>query len=158
MIYPSMNISVQIAREPAAVYEYVADLNNLPNWAATFCKSIRKEGDGWLMETSLGTMAIRLTPNNSLGVLDHYLTPPDGETIYVPVRVVANGSGSEVIFTLFRLPGVSEADYGADAAMVRQDLNTLKELLTDIGSAGICKECLHEDIDSCVCPEPRGGE
>lgn len=153
MIYPSMTISVQIAREPAAVYEYVADLNNLPCWATTFCKAIRKEGDGWLMESSLGTLAIRLTPENSLGVLDHYLTPPDGETIYVPLRVVANGSGSEVIFTLYRLPGVSEADYAADAVLVRQDLNTLKELLTVTGSGGVCKECLNEDFDSCVCPE-----
>lgn len=155
MIYPSMTISVQIAREPAAVYAYVADLNNLPCWARTFCKSIRKEQAGWLMETTLGTLAIRLTPENSFGVLDHYLTPPGGETIYVPLRVVANGSGSEVIFTLFHLPGVSDADYAADAALVRQDLETLKELLTVIGSGAVCQECLNEDFDSCVCPEPE---
>jgi hypothetical protein len=129
MIYPSMTISVQIAREPAAVYAYVADLNNLPCWATTFCKSVRKEQAGWLLETSLGTLAIRLAPENSLGVLDHYLTPPGGETIYVPLRVVTNCSGCEVLFTLFRLPGVSDADYAADAALVRQDLDTLKGLL-----------------------------
>ena len=129
MIYPSTAISVAIAREPAAVYAYVADLNNLPLWATTFCRSIRHEGENWVMETSLGMMAIRLAPENDLGVLDHYLTPPGGETIYVPMRVVANGSGSELCFTLFRLPGVSDADYAADAALVRQDLDTLKGLL-----------------------------
>jgi hypothetical protein len=129
MIYPTTIISVQIAREPAAVYTYVADLKNLPRWATTFCRSIRHEGEEWVMETSLGTLTIRLAPENSLGVLDHYLTPPDGETIYVPMRVVANGSGSDVIFTLFRLPGVSDADHEKDAAQVRQDLETLKALL-----------------------------
>ena len=129
MIYPTTNISVQIAREPAAVYAFVADLNNLPRWATTFCRSIRREGEQWVMETSLGTMAIRLAPENALGVLDHYLTPPGGETLYVPMRVVANGSGSELSFTLFRLPGVSDANYAADAALVRQDLDSLKGLL-----------------------------
>ena len=129
MIYPSTAISVPIAREPGAVYAYVADLNNLPRWAATFCRSIRHEGENWVMETSLGIMTIRLAPENDLGVLDHYLTPPGGETIYIPMRVVANGSGSELCFTLFRLPGVSDADYAADDALVRQDLNTLKGLL-----------------------------
>jgi hypothetical protein len=129
MIHPSMTISVAIAREAAAVYAYVADLENLPRWATTFCRSIRHEGDGWVMETSLGAMSIRLAPENSFGVLDHYLTPAGGETLYVPLRVVANGSGSEVLFTLFRLPGVSDEDYAADAALVRQDLHSLKELL-----------------------------
>jgi hypothetical protein len=129
MIYPSMTISVQIAREPAAVYAYVADLNNLPRWATTFCRSIRREGEAWMMETTLGMMTIRLASENRLGVLDHYLTPPGGETLYVPMRVVANGSGSEVYFTLFRLPGVSDAGYVADAALVRQDLYSLKRLM-----------------------------
>ena len=129
MINPSMTISVQIDRDPKAVYAYVADLNNLHRWATTFCRSIRHEGDGWVMETSLGTMAIRLAPENDLGVLDHYLTPPGGETLYVPMRVVANGLGSEVIFTLFRLPDVSDEAYAADAALVRQDLDRLKGLL-----------------------------
>ena len=79
--------------------------------------------------TSLGTLAIRLATPNNLGVLDHYLTPAGGEPIYVPLRVVANGSGSELLFTLFRLPRVSDADYAADAALVRQDLCSLQELL-----------------------------
>jgi hypothetical protein len=67
MIYLSTTISMQIAREPVAVYAYVADLNNLPHWATTFCRSIKQEQAGWVMETSLGTMAIRLAPENCLG-------------------------------------------------------------------------------------------
>jgi hypothetical protein len=129
MMYPSTTISVPIAREPAAVYAFVAALENFPKWATSFCQSIRKEEEGWVMATSLGTMSLRLAPHNSLGVLDHYVTPATGETIYVPLRVVANGTGSEVLFTLFRLPGVSDESYAADAALVRQDLTTLKDLL-----------------------------
>ena len=90
MTYPTTTISVSIARNTTAVSAYVADLNNLPHWATTFCQSIRHEAAGWVMETSLGTMTIRLVPPNDLGVLDHYLAPADGEIIYVPLRVVAN--------------------------------------------------------------------
>lgn len=36
---------------------------------------------------------------------------------------------------------------------------TMKQgLLTGIGSGGICKECLNEEFDTCVCPEPKVGE
>jgi len=27
-----------------------------------------------------------------------------------------------------------------------------------LDSGGVCKECLNEDFDSCVCPAPKGGE
>jgi len=37
-------------------------------------------------------------------------------------------------------------------------LTTQQELLTVLDSGGVCKECLNEDFDSCVCPEPKGGE
>jgi len=34
-------------------------------------------------------------------------------------------------------------------------LTTQQELLAMFGRDGVCKECLHEDFDSCVCPEPE---
>ena len=62
-------------------------------------------------------------------MLDHYVRPARGDEIYVPVRVIANGSGTEVLFTLFRLPGMSDAQFAQDAALVERDLKTLKELM-----------------------------
>jgi hypothetical protein len=45
------------------------------------------------------------------------------------MRVLANEEGSEVVFTLYRRPGVDDAEYDADAATVGADLGRLKELL-----------------------------
>jgi len=36
-------------------------------------------------------------------------------------------------------------------------MTTEQELLTATGNGGVCKECLNEDFDSCVCPEPENG-
>jgi hypothetical protein len=49
--------------------------------------------------------------------------------IYIPLRLVANGEGTEVVFLLFRQPGMSDEDFFADAAMVTKDLKALKRLL-----------------------------
>jgi hypothetical protein len=62
-------------------------------------------------------------------VLDHTVTTPAGVEVYVPMRVLANGSGSEVIFTLFRLPDMSDAQYAEDMRLVERDLAALKDLL-----------------------------
>jgi hypothetical protein len=57
------------------------------------------------------------------------VTTPAGVEVYVPMRVLRNGSGSEVIFTLFRLPDMSDEQYAEDMQLVERDLKALKELL-----------------------------
>jgi hypothetical protein len=61
--------------------------------------------------------------------LDHDVVLESGATVHNPMRVIPNGSGSTVIFTLLRLPGVSEQKFGDDAKWVEKDLTTLKEIL-----------------------------
>jgi hypothetical protein len=45
------------------------------------------------------------------------------------MRVIADGEGCEVVFTLRRQPGMSDEDFERDAAAVLADLGTLKRLL-----------------------------
>lgn len=82
-----------------------------------------------VLETPQGPVKIRFAEKNEYGVLDHYVSPAPGVEIYVPMRVVANGSGSEVLFTLFHSPGMSEEAFAEDACMVERDLRGLKSML-----------------------------
>jgi hypothetical protein len=76
-----------------------------------------------------GPMQVRFTERNAFGVVDHFIYPAPGVEISVPLRVIANGTGSEVLFTLFRLPEMSDDKFAEDAAWVARDLRALKELL-----------------------------
>ncbi|MCL4501886.1 MAG: hypothetical protein M1438_08510 [Deltaproteobacteria bacterium] len=62
-------------------------------------------------------------------MLDHYAIPESGPELYMPMRVAANGGGSEIIFTLFRQPNMSNEKFEADADWVARDLEALKALL-----------------------------
>lgn len=122
-------VSVTIERPPQTVYDYVADPATLPLW--TFFESITPAGDGrW---TSTGpdgeTAAIAFAPPNEFGVLDQDVEVAPGDVVHVPLRVVPNGPGSEVLFTAFRRPEYTDDDFDADVAVVRADLARLKELL-----------------------------
>ena len=75
-----------------------------------------------------GPVRVRFVERNAWGVLDHYVTLPGGDVVYNPMRVVANGTGSECSFTLFRRPGVTDEQFEADAAWVTRDLQALKGL------------------------------
>ncbi|MCW2747404.1 MAG: polyketide cyclase [Nocardioidaceae bacterium] len=77
----------------------------------------------------MGRVTVAFVDDNNLGVLDHVVTLPDGQEVLNPLRVFANNDGSEVVFTLFHLPGVDGAAFERDAALVGKDLATLKALL-----------------------------
>jgi hypothetical protein len=125
------HVSVSIARPPSDVYEFAAKPENMPKWAAGLGKTFRPQGDGsWIAEGGpVGSATVRFVERNRLGVLDHDVAVPNGETVHNPIRVVPNGTGSEVIFTLFRRPGVSAAEFASDARAVEKDLTTLKRHL-----------------------------
>jgi len=76
-------------------------------------------------------MRIRFAGHNEFGVLDHYVSPAPGLEISVPMRVVPNGTGSEVTFTLFQLPEMSGEQYAEDIRLVERDLGTLKHVLEE---------------------------
>lgn len=127
--FSSITLSISIRRSPGKVYEFASNPENMPKWAKGLGKSIKKQGTDWMVETPQGPMKVRFTEPNSFGVLDHFVNTASGVEVYVPMRVLSNGTGSEVTFTLFRLQNVSDEKYAEDMKMVEQDLQTLKNLL-----------------------------
>lgn len=125
----SKTIGVSIERPPAEIHSFVSDPANLPAWAAGLGRSVKRSAEGWLVETESGWVRIRFAPPNEFGILDHYVTLPGDPEVLVPMRVMPNGTGSEVIFTVFQPPEMSDAQFAEDVALVEHDLRTLKRVM-----------------------------
>jgi hypothetical protein len=122
-------LSVSIEREPEAVYVFTSNPENLPQWAAGLGLGIKREGEHWEVKTQDGFVGLRFTPHNEYGVLDHTVVLPDGTEVYVPMRVMPNGKGSEVMLGLFRQPEMDDTTFVRDAGLMQNDLQALKALL-----------------------------
>jgi hypothetical protein len=125
----SRHLTVFIDRPAAEVYRYARDPAHLPSWAAGLAAGIRLERGEWVADSPMGRVLVRFVPVNEYGVLDHDVVLPTGEAVTNPLRVLSDGVGSEVVFTLRRRPGTGEAEFAADAAAVTADLAMLKEVL-----------------------------
>ena len=77
----------------------------------------------------MGRVTFTFTPHNDFGVLDHDVTLPSGETVYNPLRVISDGDGCEVVFTLRQRPAMTDEEFQRDAASVAEDLATLRSLV-----------------------------
>jgi len=127
--HEARTISVSIDRDWREVYDLACVPENFPRWASGLASGLERTGEEWAAQGPEGPVRIRFSPPNDFGVLDHVVVTEEGVEIRCPLRVVANGTGCEVMFTLFRTPGMSQETFAADAEWVGRDLQALRDLL-----------------------------
>lgn len=123
------HLSVSIERSAEDVYRFMANVENMAQWAAGIGKLTRVRGQHWLSEGPLGNAKVRFTEPNDFLVLDHDVTLPSGITVHNALRVLPNHRGSEVVFSVIRQQDMSDDDYERDTAAVQKDLHMLKKLM-----------------------------
>jgi aminoglycoside 3-N-acetyltransferase I len=129
MMLQAKSISVTIAREWRSLYAAFWHPRMFMRWASGLSRAELREEDGaWSGQGPEGPVRIRFTAHNAYGIMDHWVDVGGEREIYVPLRVVANGDGAEVILTLFRQPDMDDAQFARDAAWVRKDLLRLKAI------------------------------
>ena len=62
-----------------------------------------------MVHSPTGCVRVRFVPHNSLGVLDHQVTLPDGTTTANSLRVLPHPDGAEVVFTIRQLDASATA-------------------------------------------------
>lgn len=132
MVLPAQTLSITIHRSADEVYKYLSAPANFGHWAAGFGSALQPMSapDTWRFTMANGQPATaRFTPPNAFRIADHYVYPGNGNEVYIPMRVLSNGDDSEVLFTLFRQPDMSDETLAADKAAVLKDLVALKAVL-----------------------------
>jgi len=129
MTSQSRHISTTIDRSAGETVDYAGNPANLPAWAAGLSGSVEFIDGQWVAESPMGRVVVEFAPANDFGVLDHRVTLPSGQTVDNPMRVIPDGEGCEVVFTVRRQEGMSDQEFDRDADAVRADLATLKRVL-----------------------------
>lgn len=126
---PARTFSVSIKREWRDLYEQIWHPEFFAKWASGLAQSeLRQDDKGWHTDGADGPVRIRFTPHNEYGVMDHAVETDTGTEIHVPLRIIQNGDGAEVMLTLFRQPDMDDERFSADTKWVVRDLKRLKEL------------------------------
>ena len=125
----STTVIVPSAASATAIYDYAANPEHLPRWAGGLCKSVAQFDDRWIVDSPMGPIDFAFAERNAFGVLDHDVVFEDGRRFHNPMRVIPNGAGSEIHFTVFRAEDTPEADFKRDVGLVRADLERLAAIV-----------------------------
>ena len=120
-----------IARPLAETYEFLLEPTNFAKWAFVGDTAMRHLGErDWTVETSVGPRIIRFAERNGFGVLDHAALRHAGDVPHpTGMWLVANGAGSELIYTNYRRPGMGDTEWTSLKTWVVSDLLALQSLL-----------------------------
>lgn len=115
----------------AEVVSDLADPSTHPEWGSEFFSGPARPGDeGEVLVTVPrmgGEVRSKVVTNVESGSIDLYLAPigePFGPPI--PVRVIPNADGVDVLFTLARFPGQSDREWEEGLASMARELTQLK--------------------------------
>lgn len=129
---PATTYSVSIDCHCQALYERIWRPECFPEWASGLSEAdLREENGAWVATGPGGPVRIRFTAHNAYGVMDHFVVLDDRNEVHIPLRVIQNGDGAEILLTLYRQPDMDAERFADDAEWVKRDLAALKKLIEE---------------------------
>jgi hypothetical protein len=107
------------------VFEYIAEVRNLPEWATEFARELKVVDGKHKVVNGLGEFFFEIRADAESGVIDMYAGPDEGGLALFPTRVVPlEASTSAFVFTMFQWPGQPDELFESQhASLVRELAN-----------------------------------
>jgi hypothetical protein len=115
------------------VVAFLSDMQNRKTWAPWIRSVAKSSPRDWTLETEAGLMKVHFVEPNSFGVLDHHVTLASGVTVLNAMRVLPNGTGSELVMVLFQSPATSTSEFERDIQAVTDDFARIKQAAEGLG-------------------------
>ena len=109
------------------VFEYVSNVENLPNWAVNFCSDVRTENGGYVLSTAHGDTHFKIAAERTTGVVDMQSGMTAEDMKIWPARVMGLSDGTTVFaFTCVQYPGLPDEAFSAICKSLDEELDILR--------------------------------
>jgi Polyketide cyclase / dehydrase and lipid transport len=109
------------------VFAYLADIDNLPEWATEFARELRLVDGRHKVVNGLGEFFFEIRADRDSGVIDMLAGPREDSFQLFPTRVVPlPGGGSAFTFTMFQAPGQPDEQFESQYHSLRREFENLE--------------------------------
>lgn len=114
----------------AAVFRYLASVDNLPRWANEFARELKYEDGKAKVVNGLGEFYFKIAADEQTGVIDMYAGPTEDELALFPTRVVPLPDGrSAYTFSMFQAPGMPDDLFESQYQSLLREFDNLQREL-----------------------------
>jgi hypothetical protein len=112
------------------VFDYMSDVDHLPEWATEFARELRRDGDDYKVVNRLGEFFFAIRADPASGVIDMFVGPTKDSMAVFPTRAVALPDGRTAYsFTMFQTPGMPDDLFDAQYASLRREFANIERIL-----------------------------
>jgi hypothetical protein len=126
----SATVTTVLRAPQSTVFEYMADIQHLPEWATEFARELRREGDDYKVVNGLGEFYFTIQADAASGVIDMFAGPTKDAMAVFPTRAVALPDGRTAYsFTMFQAPDLPDDLFDAQYASLRREFHNIERVL-----------------------------
>ena len=123
----SETVTTVLEAPAEAVFAYMADIENLPEWATEFARELVREGDDYKVRNGLGEFFFEIRADPANGVIDMFAGPSKQEMAIFPTRVVGlPGDRSAYSFTMFQAPDMPDELFDSQYASLQREFRNIE--------------------------------
>jgi hypothetical protein len=123
-------VTTVLSASQPEVFEYLSDIERLPEWATEFARELRREGDDYKVVNGLGEFFFTIRADPASGVIDMFAGPTKEQMAVFPTRAVALPDGRTAYsFTMFQSPEMPDELFDAQYASLRREFANIERAL-----------------------------
>jgi hypothetical protein len=105
----SETVTTVVPASQEAVFDYMSDIEKLPEWATEFARELKRDGPDYKVRNGLGEFYFEIKGDRETGVIDMFAGPSKDQMAIFPTRAVGLPDGRTAFsFTMFQGPGMPD--------------------------------------------------
>ena len=123
----SETVTAVVSASPTAVFEYISDIEKLPEWATEFARELKHDGEDYKVVNGLGEFYFEIKADSQTGVIDMFAGPSKDQMAIFPTRVVALPDGSTAFsFTMFQAPDMPDELFESQHESLKREFTNIQ--------------------------------
>jgi hypothetical protein len=125
----SQTVTTVLPAPRDAVFNYMSDIEKLPEWATEFARELRREGEDYKVVNGLGEFYFEVRADPQTGVIDMFAGPSKDRMAVFPTRAIALPDGRTAYsFTMFQGPDMTDELFEAQHCSLQREFANLEQV------------------------------
>jgi hypothetical protein len=109
------------------VFDYISDIDKLPEWATEFARELNREGEDYKVINRLGEFYFEIKAEPERGVIDMFAGPSKDQMAIFPTRAVELPDGRTAFtFTMFQGPGIPDELFESQLESLKREFANIE--------------------------------